>query len=96
VDVGLLMVVWLDWVASLILTCCCCCRGWAGGVAAGVDLGEGLLSWVELVGVLLCRLARVCVGSIGKGGGVCQSCYTFDMGGGWLSSLIKGGWLLRR
>lgn len=40
-------------------------------MAAGVELSECLLSWVELVGVLLCRLARVCVGSIGTGGGVC-------------------------
>lgn len=31
VDVGLLMVVWLDWVAGSVLTCCCYCRGWAGG-----------------------------------------------------------------
>jgi hypothetical protein len=36
------------------------------------------------------------VGSMGKGGGVCQSCYTFDMGGGWLSSLIKGGMVVAK
>ena len=60
-------------------------------MAAGVELGEGLSSRVELVGVLLCRLAMVYVGDIGKGSGVCQSCYTFDMGDGRLFSLIKGG-----
>ena len=38
---------------------------------AGVELGEGFSSRVELVGVLLCRLARVYVGDIGKGGVVC-------------------------
>ena len=60
-------------------------------MAAGVELGEGLSSGVGLVGALLYRSAMVCVGGIGKGGGVCQRCYTFDMGGGRLCSLSKGG-----
>jgi len=45
------------------------------------------------VGALLYRSAMVCVGGIGKGGGVSRSYCVLDMGDERLGSLRKLGWL---
>jgi hypothetical protein len=55
-----------------------------------------LSSGLGLVGALLYRPARVCVGGIGKGGGVSQSCCMLDMGDERLGSLHKVGLAVAR